>query len=164
MSDPRTTPTAAAGPAATAGQGAPGVEAFGYHQELKRSLSFTDLVSIAGACFVTIGMGIYFCTDLKPVLPLLLFAGAVNALGRSLQQPPIAALISKISKRSEQGTVFGLYHGLIGVAALPAGFGTGWIWDHWGARWALSLNAACAGIASLLLFCLAFAGTLRRAK
>jgi len=50
------------------------------------------------------------------------------------------------------------------VAALPAGFGTGWIWDHWGARWALSINAACAAIASLLLFWLAFAGTLRRAK
>ena len=73
-------------------------------------------VTIAGACFVTIGMAIYCCTDIKPVLPLLLVAGAVNALGRSLQQPPIASLISKFSKRSEQGTVFGLYHGLGSLA------------------------------------------------
>jgi DHA1 family tetracycline resistance protein-like MFS transporter len=73
-------------------------------------------VSIAGASIVTVAMAVYFCTDLKPVLPLLLVAGAINAIGRSLQQPPIASLISKISKRSEQGTVFGLYHGLSSLA------------------------------------------------
>ncbi len=73
-------------------------------------------VSIAGAAIVTVAMAIYFCTDFKPVLPLLLVAGAINAIGRSLQQPPIASLISKLSKRSEQGTVFGLYHGLGSLA------------------------------------------------
>jgi MFS transporter, DHA1 family, tetracycline resistance protein len=74
------------------------------------------IVSVAGAALVTVGMGLYVCTDLKPILPLLLFAGAVNAIGRSLQQPPIATLISKVSKRSEQGTVFGVYHGLGSLA------------------------------------------------
>ena len=73
-------------------------------------------VSITGALLVTAGMCLYVCTDFKPVLPLLLFAGAVNAIGRSLQQPPIATLISKISDRSEQGTVFGLYHGMSSLA------------------------------------------------
>jgi DHA1 family tetracycline resistance protein-like MFS transporter len=73
-------------------------------------------VSIAGAAIVTLGMAVYFCTDLKPILPLLLLAGAINAIGRSLQQPPIAALISKVSKRTEQGTVFGLYHGMGSLA------------------------------------------------
>lgn len=73
-------------------------------------------VSVAGATLVTVAMLLYASTDLKPVLPLLLFAGAVNAIGRSLQQPPIATLISKVSKRSEQGTVFGVYHGLGSLA------------------------------------------------
>jgi DHA1 family tetracycline resistance protein-like MFS transporter len=73
-------------------------------------------VSVAGASFVTIGMILYVCTSGAPVLPLLLVAGAINAIGRSLQQPPIASLISKISKREEQGTVFGLYHGLGSLA------------------------------------------------
>jgi DHA1 family tetracycline resistance protein-like MFS transporter len=73
-------------------------------------------VSITGAVLVTAAMGVYFCTAYRPVLPLLLFAGAINAIGRSLQQPPIASLISKVSKRSEQGTVFGLYHGLGSLA------------------------------------------------
>jgi DHA1 family tetracycline resistance protein-like MFS transporter len=73
-------------------------------------------VSITGALFVTAGMSLYVCTDWHPVLWLLLCAGAVNAIGRSLQQPPIASLISKISNRNEQGTVFGLYHGLGSLA------------------------------------------------
>jgi DHA1 family tetracycline resistance protein-like MFS transporter len=73
-------------------------------------------VSIAGAVIVTAGMAIYFSTHFAPVLPLLLFAGAINAIGRSLQQPPIAAIISKVSKRTEQGTVFGLYHGMGSLA------------------------------------------------
>jgi Na+/melibiose symporter-like transporter len=73
-------------------------------------------VSVLGALLVSAGMCLYVCTNWKPVLPLLLFAGAVNAIGRSLQQPPIASLISKVSDRGEQGTVFGLYHGLSSLA------------------------------------------------
>ena len=46
--------------------------------------------------------------------------------------------------------------------ALPAGVGTGWIWDRWGAQWALGANAACAALASAFLFALTFAGPLRR--
>ena len=36
-------------------------------------------VSIAGAMIVTLAMGLYFTTDFIPLLPMLLFAGAVNA-------------------------------------------------------------------------------------
>jgi MFS transporter, DHA1 family, tetracycline resistance protein len=73
-------------------------------------------VSILGATLVSVGMILYICTNFEPTLWLLLVAGAVNATGRSLQQPPIASLISKFSDRSEQGTVFGLYHGLGSLA------------------------------------------------
>jgi DHA1 family tetracycline resistance protein-like MFS transporter len=83
-------------------------------QLVKRTNEWT--VSITGAVLVTIGMCLYICTNWMPVLALLLFAGAVNAIGRSLQQPPIAALISRYSNRAEQGTVFGLYQGLGSLA------------------------------------------------
>jgi DHA1 family tetracycline resistance protein-like MFS transporter len=73
-------------------------------------------VSILGASLVTLGMMLYICTNFETKLWLLLIAGGVNAIGRSLQQPPIAALISKFSDRTEQGTVFGLYHGLGSLA------------------------------------------------
>jgi MFS transporter, DHA1 family, tetracycline resistance protein len=73
-------------------------------------------MAILGATTVCVGMGLYIWTGWLPVLWLLLLAGAANAIGRSLQQPPIASLISKFSERSEQGAVFGLYHGLGSLA------------------------------------------------
>jgi DHA1 family tetracycline resistance protein-like MFS transporter len=79
-------------------------------QMVKRFGEWT--VSISGAVLVAVAMGFYIVTGYDSVLPLLLVAGAINATGRSLQQPPISSLISKISDRSEQGTVFGLYQGL----------------------------------------------------
>ena len=55
MSESRTTDPGAAVPGAARGPipttGDPGVEAFGYHQELKRSLSFTDLL-VYGLIFI----------------------------------------------------------------------------------------------------------------
>jgi MFS family permease len=60
------------------------------------------------------------------MLSVLLFAGAVNATGRSLQQPTISSLISKFSDPRDQGVVFGLFHGLGSLARvvgpLIAGF------------------------------------------
>jgi MFS family permease len=61
-------------------------------------------------------MVLYVWTGWTPVLWLLLVAGGANAIGRSLQQPPVASLISKFSERSEQGAVFGIYHGLGSLA------------------------------------------------
>ena len=72
--------------------------------------------SIAGSLLVAAGMVLYVTTGWHAALWLLLVAGAVNAIGRSLQQPPISTLISKVSDRGEQGTVFGVYHGLGSLA------------------------------------------------
>jgi DHA1 family tetracycline resistance protein-like MFS transporter len=79
-------------------------------QMVKRFGEWT--VSITGAVLVAVAMSVYVISGYDSVLPVLLIAGAINATGRSLQQPPISSLISKISDRSEQGTVFGLYQGL----------------------------------------------------
>jgi DHA1 family tetracycline resistance protein-like MFS transporter len=78
-------------------------------------------VSISGALLVAVAMVVYIGTGHDSVLWLLLIAGAINATGRSLHQPPISSLISKISNRNEQGTVFGLFQGLgsIGRALGP---------------------------------------------
>jgi len=49
-------------------------------------------------------------------MTVLLIGGAVNACGRSFQQPTLSSLLSKFSDRNEQGVVFGLYHGLSSLA------------------------------------------------
>ncbi|SNR68596.1 APC family permease [Blastococcus mobilis] len=73
MSEPRTTndpagplPGAARGPIPATGD--PGVEAFGYRQELKRSLSFTDLL-------------VYGLVFMVPIAPFGIFGGVFQASG-----------------------------------------------------------------------------------
>lgn len=94
-------------------------------------------LSITGPALVALGMAGYtgagvargslghawttgadFVTTLGVVLTLVMLfgGGAVNAMGRSLQQPTISALMSKYSDRNEQGAVFGLFHGLMSLA------------------------------------------------
>ncbi len=71
---------------------------------------------IMGPVLVALGMLGYTTTAFKPLIAILLIAGAVNAIGRSIQQPGISALISKFSSRDQQGVVFGLFHGLGSLA------------------------------------------------
>jgi MFS family permease len=84
------------------------------------------------------------------------------ALYHGLAEGAERAIIADLARRGARGRAFGLYYGLVGAAALPAGIGTGWIWDHRGAHWALAANAAFAALAALGLAWLAFAGPLRR--
>jgi DHA1 family tetracycline resistance protein-like MFS transporter len=46
----------------------------------------------------------------------LLAGGAINASGRSLQQPTMTSLMSQYSRPEEHGAVFGVYHGLGSLA------------------------------------------------
>jgi amino acid transporter len=72
MSDHRTThdPSGPAGavPGPSPATGDPGVEAFGYRQELKRSLSFSDLL-------------IYGLVFMVPIAPFGIFGGVFQASG-----------------------------------------------------------------------------------
>lgn len=81
---------------------------------------------IAGPTLVALGMAAFTASAWHPLLSILLLGGAVNAMGRSVQQPAISSLISKFSNRREQGIVFGLMHGLGSLARvagpLAAGF------------------------------------------
>jgi amino acid transporter len=64
VTDPRTTRP----PAVSTGEGTPSVEAFGYHQELKRSLSFTDLL-------------VYGLVFMVPIAPFGIFGSVFQASG-----------------------------------------------------------------------------------
>src|SRR5262249_25501740 len=60
-------------------------------------------LAIAGPALVAAGMGIYMITAFQPLLWILLVAGAVNATGRSCQQPTLSSLLARFSDRDEQG-------------------------------------------------------------
>jgi DHA1 family tetracycline resistance protein-like MFS transporter len=92
-------------------------------------------LAVTGTLLVAAGMVGFISTSWWPALGLLLLAGAINATGRSLQQPTASALLSKFSDPKEQGVVFGLYHGLGSLARVvgPAVAGAAYQYRHTGA-------------------------------
>jgi MFS family permease len=105
---------------------------------------------------VYIGFGV--ATAKWQILGLFLAYALYHGLAEGAER----AIVADLADRGARGRAFGLYHGLTGAAALPAGLGTGWIWDRWGAAWALSINAIFAAVAGIGLLVLSFAGPLRR--
>ena len=80
------------------------------------------MVGLIGVAYVKPGSG------WGTALALLLIAGAINAIGRSLQQPTLSSLLSKFSDRNEQGVVFGLYHGLGSIARVAGPVAAGFVY------------------------------------
>jgi MFS transporter, DHA1 family, tetracycline resistance protein len=73
-------------------------------------------LAIVGPILVCAGMLGIAIAGFKPMLAILLIAGAVNAIGRSLQSPAFYALISHHTDPKDQGLVFGLNQGLGSIA------------------------------------------------
>jgi MFS family permease len=82
----------------------------------------------------------------------LLFA--VYGLHYALTEGPERALVADLAPAAGQGRAFGLYHAVIGGAALPASLLTGGLWQAWGPPVALLAGAGLAGAASLGLLAL----------
>jgi DHA1 family tetracycline resistance protein-like MFS transporter len=113
-------------------------------------------LAISGPVFVALGMAGLIASAWYPWLSILLIAGAVNAVGRSIYQPTSSSLISKFSDPGEQGTVFGLYHGMSSLARVAGPILAGWTYP-------LLRNCgpfALAGIIALLMA--AWTATLRQ--
>jgi len=117
------------------------------------------VVSFGWAAYALTYVGFGLASQRWQILGLFL----VYALYHGLAEGAERAIIADLSDRGARGRAYGLYHGLVGVAALPAGIFTGLVWDRFGPAWALGANAACAVLASALLFALTFGGPLRRA-
>jgi DHA1 family tetracycline resistance protein-like MFS transporter len=88
------------------------------------------LPAVGGCVLVAAGMAAFTYTAFRPVFAVLMVAGAVNAAGRSLQQPTISSLISKFSDPRDQGVVFGLFHGLGSLARVLGPVVAGFAYPH----------------------------------
>lgn len=64
------------------------------------------------------------------------------------------AFVADLAAPQMRGTAFGLYNLIIGIGALPASLLTGWLWQRFGAGWALGAGASLsfAAVLSLHLF------------
>jgi MFS family permease len=64
----------------------------------------------------------------------------------------LSALVTDFAPSEHRGAAFGIYHGAVGIAALPANLMFGLIWRHYKtAGPSLVVGACLAGAASLLL-------------
>src|SRR3954451_8376806 len=126
MSEPRTTsdpagpvPGAARGPIPATGD--PGIEAFGYHQELKRSLRFTDLL-------------VYGLIFMVPIAPFGIFgsvfqaSGGMVALVYAIGGLAMAFTAVSYSQMSRAFPMAGSFYPAAGRGiAQPVGFIAGWM-------------------------------------
>lgn len=105
---------------------------------------------------VLAGWGVYaaayagFAAAVAPWQVALLFAGYGAFAG--LTEPAEKALVRQLSPEGARGRAFGLYHGLLGAAAIPAGLLTGGLWQAFGAPAALLTSAAVTAAAGLGLW------------
>lgn len=68
-----------------------------------------------------------------------------------LCEPAERALIRDLAPEATRGRAFGLFHGVVGACAIPAGLGMGWLWQVWSAQVALTFAAILAVVAALAL-------------
>ena len=86
---------------------------------------------------------------------------AITEKGLELCAWPEKALVADFVPSEQRGTAFGIYHGAIGLAALPASLVFGLLWtaveaNHpgMGPKVAFGAGAALAAVASILLMVL----------
>ncbi|MDI6795774.1 MAG: MFS transporter [Desulfatibacillaceae bacterium] len=94
---------------------------------------------------------VYLCFAFLPGTTPLIIVFLVYGVYYGLAEPCEKAWVADLARTGQCGTAFGYYHGVVGLAALPASILFGWIWHIWGMAFAFSTGAIIALAASLLL-------------
>jgi MFS-type transporter involved in bile tolerance (Atg22 family) len=81
---------------------------------------------------------------------LIIVYGAYYGLTEGAEK----ALVADYVKSEQRGRAYGLYHGAVGVAALPASLVFGVFWAKLGPAIAFAIGASLAGLAAVLLMLL----------
>ncbi len=82
-----------------------------------------------GPILVACGYVITLSSAWRPAGWILIVGGSVYATGRSLQQPVISSLMSKLTPPTQQGTAFGLFQGIGTLARATGPVAAGFIYD-----------------------------------
>ncbi|MEY4629901.1 MAG: hypothetical protein RIQ81_21 [Pseudomonadota bacterium] len=85
-----------------------------------------------------------------PVLMIVIFA--LYGFHFGFTEPAERALVASLSPAHLRGTAFGLFHFIIGMAALPASLMFGWIFQTFSSQAAFTTGAVIALLASLVVW------------
>lgn len=105
------------------------------------------LIVVGWVLYAAIYAGFAFAETSWHAWALFAAYGAVFGLTEGTEK----ALVADLVPAAQRGAAFGWYHGLTGVAALPASILFGVLWDVYSARAAFGLGAAMALAAAGLL-------------
>ena len=100
--------------------------------------------------YAAIYLGFAVATSPAQMWALFLGYGVYFGLTEGVEK----AFVADLAPRERRGTAYGLYNLILGIGALPASLATGWLWQRFGATWALGLGAllSLAAVLGLLLF------------
>ncbi len=87
---------------------------------------------VFGTALVAVGLVCFVQSDFLPAWAMGAILGglAINAVGRSLQQPTISSLVSKYSDPREQGVTFGFFQGLGSLARVVGPIVAGIVYER----------------------------------
>ncbi len=99
------------------------------------------------AVYALVYLGFALANRAWMVWPLFVLYGFYYGL----TEGPEKAITADLVPKDKRGRGFGLYHGSVGIAALPASVAAGFLWKSYGAGSALGLGAFFAAAAAILL-------------
>ncbi len=102
---------------------------------------------IGWLAFVLVYLGFGLASNPYMIWILYAFYGIYYATSEGVAR----ALLTDIVGAGHRGRAFGLYGTAVGIAALPASFFAGFLWDRFGPQVPFYFGAGMAGIAAILL-------------
>ena len=76
---------------------------------------------------------------------------AVYGVYQGITEGVVRAFVADLVSEERRGTAFGLYHGVVGLLALPASIIAGWLWDAFTPAAPFFFGAGLAFIAAVAL-------------
>jgi MFS family permease len=105
------------------------------------------VIAMGWTIYALVYLGFAFTASATTYIALFLVYGVHFALAEGAEK----ALVADLTPSKQQGTAFGLYNAALGIGALIASIGFGYLYQRFGPSIAFSTGAALAGLAALLL-------------
>jgi MFS family permease len=106
-----------------------------------------QVIVLGWAVYAVVYVGFATASSAAGFIAWFLFYGIYFALAEGAEK----ALVADLTPRTRQGTAFGYYNAALGVGALIASVGFGFVYDRFSPAAAFTMGAVLAGLATVLL-------------